>query len=198
MGISRQLLEDIRHHLLRPLANRIANLAARAVVTLVDDARKLQLLQIGVLADETLDEAERFQEYGFTSVPVAGAEAVVVFPNGDRGHPLVVAVDDRRYRPTGLQPGEVAVYHKDGAIVKFTTAGDVVVSPKAGRSVLLGGSGASAAVALRTDLLAINAAITAAIGAVVAGDGGAAALTALQTSLTGVGFPASATKVKAE
>lgn len=184
--------------MLRPYANRIANLVARGVVQLVNDATKMQILQLGVLEGEDVDDCEHFQGYGFTSVALPGAEAVVVFPNGDRGHPLVVGVDDRRYRPTGMQPGEVAVYHKDGAIVKFTAGGDVVVTPKTGRSVLLGGSGASAPVALRTDLLAITAAVTAAIGAVVAGDGGLAALTALQTSLTGVGFPASATKVKAE
>lgn len=43
--ISRELLDQLRH-LLRPLSTRIANTVARAVVHLVDDSKKMQLLQI--------------------------------------------------------------------------------------------------------------------------------------------------------
>jgi phage gp45-like len=50
-------------------------------------------------------------------VPLAGAEAAVLFVGGIRDHALVVAVDDRRYRKTGLQPGEVALYTDQGAYV---------------------------------------------------------------------------------
>ncbi len=132
--------------LLRRVGNRIANLAARAVVQLVDDTKKLQLLQIGVLAGEDLDDAEHFQQYGFSSNPLVGAEAVVVFPGGDRAHPLVVAVDDRRYRPTGSQPGEVVVYNHTGAQVRFTAAGDIAVTPAPSRAALLGGAAAVDAV----------------------------------------------------
>lgn len=133
-------------NLLDKLKVRIANALARAVVQLVDDGRKLQLLQLGVLDGEVVEEAERFQEYGFTSVPLEGAEAVVLFPNGDRGHPLVVAVDDRRHRLTGLQPGEVAVYNNTGARIRIKADGTVEVDD---------GSGA-VALALKSDVDALR------------------------------------------
>jgi len=95
---------------LRPLKMKIANTVARAVVTLVDNAKKLQEIQAGVLDGEEIDEAEHFHAYGFCSVPLPGAEAVIVFPNGDRAHALITAIADRRYRPTDWLAGEVGLH----------------------------------------------------------------------------------------
>lgn len=119
MAISRDMLQQLHHHVMRPIAMRIANSLARAVVQLVDDSKQLQLLQLGVLADETVDDAEHHQPYGLASVPLAGGEAVVVFPGGDRGHPLVVVASDRRYRPTGRTQGEVCLYTDEGDLVRL-------------------------------------------------------------------------------
>lgn len=96
--------------LLAPLKRRVMLMVARAVVGLVNDAPAMQELQISLFAGETRGAVERFQNYGFTSAPHPGAEAAVVFVGGNRDHGLIVAVDDRRYRITGLQNGEVAVY----------------------------------------------------------------------------------------
>jgi phage baseplate assembly protein V len=122
-----------------PLRNRIVNMVARAVVQVVDDSAKMQLLQLGILDGETRDGLERLQEYGFTSVPEDGAEAVVLFPGGSRDHGLVIAVDDRRYRLKGLGAGEVAVYHKDGATITMKSNGSIEITPKAGADIVLNG-----------------------------------------------------------
>jgi phage baseplate assembly protein V len=143
MGLDRDALAQIRQ-LLRPLATRVANSIARAVVQLVDDGKNLQHLQVGILAGEDGDDAEHHQAYGFSSVPLAGAEAVVVFPNGDRGHPLVVAVSDRRHRPTGGEPGEVTVYNHTGAKILMTEDGDIEVTPAPGRVVFVRTEGGDA------------------------------------------------------
>lgn len=96
--------------LLAPTKARLAMLVARAVVQRVNDALKMQGLQVTVLAGEVRDEVERFQQYGFTSHPHQGAEAVLLSAGGNRDHGIVVAVDDRRYRLKGLPQGEVALY----------------------------------------------------------------------------------------
>jgi phage baseplate assembly protein V len=118
-----------------PLRNRIVNMVARAVVQVVDDSAKMQLLQLGILDGETRDGLERLQEYGFTSVPEDGAEAVVLFPGGSRDHGLVIAVDDRRYRLNGLGAGEVAVYHKGGGRIHFKADGSLEIKPGTGGDV---------------------------------------------------------------
>lgn len=111
------------------LGRRVQMMVARAVVQRVDDSKGIQSHQLSALADELVEDAERMQDYGFTSVPFPGAEAVVVFPGGLRSHGLVVAVGDRRYRPTGLKPGEVAVYDDLGQAVILTREGIRIISP---------------------------------------------------------------------
>lgn len=128
-------------HLLRPLINRTANITARSVVQLVDDGKNLQILQLGVLDEETVEDAENHQPYGFSAVPLEGAEAIALFPNGDRGHPLVVAVSDRRYRPTGGQKGEVLLYTDEGDIIRLGRGH--VVSIETTGEVRLGSSSAA-------------------------------------------------------
>jgi phage baseplate assembly protein V len=132
--IDRSTIEQLRH-MLRPLATRIANTVARGVVQLVRDAGRLQAIQVGVMSTETVEDAEHHQPYGFTSVPLTGAEAVVLFPDGDRTHPLVVAVSDRRYRPTGGDEGDVTIYHHEGARVLLLAGGNIEVRPGPGGTV---------------------------------------------------------------
>lgn len=105
--------------LLAPLRRGLAHLVARAVVTLVNDSARMQTLQLGLLADEALDGAEHWQPYGFTYKPHAGAEALVLAVGGHRAHSVVIACADRRYRLTGLQDGEVALYDDLGNKVQL-------------------------------------------------------------------------------
>jgi phage baseplate assembly protein V len=107
------LIADVRAGI-RALNNRVMLTVARAVVSLVDDTTKLQSLQLKLLRREIRENVERFQNYGFTGKPHAGAEAVVVFVGGNRDHGLCIAVDDRRYRVKGLEDGEVAIYTDEG------------------------------------------------------------------------------------
>jgi phage gp45-like len=58
---------------------------------------------------------QRFQSPGHSSMPLPGAGAVVVYHGGHRGFGTIVAVDDGRYRPTGLNPGEFQLYAVSGA-----------------------------------------------------------------------------------
>ena len=117
-------------HALRDLGRRVAGTVARATLAAIDDSTKLQTVQIALLADELADGVERFQDYGLTSVPLPDAEAVVVCVGGLRGHAIVVAVDDRRYRPTGLQPGEVCLYDDQGQRVTIKRGGIDITTTK--------------------------------------------------------------------
>lgn len=180
--------------MLRPLSVRIVNSIARGVVHLVNDAKKMQLLQLGVLVGEDVEGdggAEHFQPYGFSSVPLPGAEHVTLFPNGDRSHPLVVCVADRRHRPTGGEPGEVTVYSETGAKVRLLANGDIEVQPAPGAEVRIGGASASQSPALAAELADLKSRI--ANWVPVANDGGAS----LKTVVSGWPVPG-ATKVKVE
>jgi phage baseplate assembly protein V len=104
--------------LLDPLRNRVAMMAARALVRLVDDTGKRQRVQVEALKGELRDGVERPQNYGFTAHPFAGADAFLVCLGGSREQTIALVVDDRRYRLL-LQEGEVAMYDDQGQAVKL-------------------------------------------------------------------------------
>ncbi|HGY4723279.1 TPA: phage baseplate assembly protein V [Citrobacter amalonaticus] len=96
------------------LGRRIRLLADRALVRIISDDMNRQNLQVQTLADATNDDVERFQNYGLTSVPPAGSEAIVLAIGGQRENLVAVVVEDKRCRPRNLEPGEVRLYHADG------------------------------------------------------------------------------------
>lgn len=100
-----------------PLLRMARMMVGRAVINLINDGLKLQELQVSLLADEVRADVERMQEYGFTSHPIPGAEAVMVSVGGARDHGIVIATDDRRYRVKGLPQGEVAIYDDQGQVI---------------------------------------------------------------------------------
>lgn len=138
---------------IRPLRNRVANLVARAVLNTVDDAKKMQILQASLGEGETRDELERFQNYGFTSHPVPGAEAVTLSVGGRRDHVLVIAVDDRRYRLTALAEGEVAVYDQTGSSVVLKANGDLELTPSSGVTTITGDVTVTGTLTATTDVI---------------------------------------------
>lgn len=107
-------------------ADRVRGMISRAVVGPVNDTPKLQELQITIMAGQTPDGVERFQNYGITSVPHPGAESIPLAIGGSTGHTVVIAVDDRRFRLTGLRGGEVALYDDLGHKVHLTRDGIVI------------------------------------------------------------------------
>lgn len=143
--------------MLAPLQRKIALMASRAILRLVDDSTDWQAVQLDLLDGETRAEVEYAQDYGFTSHPHPDAEVVALSLGGSRDHVVAIKVGDRRYRLKGLQQGEVALYTdegdkivlKRGGVIEMTAATKVrLVTPlvemtgnlDVDGSVLVGGS----------------------------------------------------------
>lgn len=105
---------------------RILGLIERAVVTRLDTTAKCQSADITLIAGEQKGGVEHIEPYGLTARAHGGAEAIVLFPDGDRSHAVTMVVSDRRYRLQGLQSGEVALYDDLGQSVTLTREGIVV------------------------------------------------------------------------
>ena len=102
----------------------------RGTVHQVNDKPKMQTVDARLLHNELLTGIERMQEYGFSSVPPPpdpngpkAAEVLVAFLHGNRSHPVIVATDDRRTRPTNWGSGDSGLWHHGGAYCKHTDAG---------------------------------------------------------------------------
>ncbi|AZC67361.1 Prophage baseplate assembly protein V [Pseudomonas chlororaphis subsp. piscium] len=76
---------------------------------------KLIGVQMQGLSGETV-VGEQFQNYGFSSAPLPGAEYIVIPVGGNSKHSVVVASEDGRYRLT-LKDGEVSLYTDEGDYV---------------------------------------------------------------------------------
>lgn len=102
-------LDDVKRFM-APIQRRVMLAIGRATLGPVDDAGGLQRSQVTLLAGEVRDNVERIQPYGLSAVPLAGADALVVCVGGNRDHPVIIGVDDRRYRPGGQDAGDVCIY----------------------------------------------------------------------------------------
>ena len=121
--------------LLAPVKQRLSIMVRRGLIALVDDTKELQSLQVSLLAGELRDKVERFQEYGFSSAPTPGAEAILVALGGQPGILVAIAVDDKTSRPTGGLPGEVTLYSKFGHRILFKADGTIELKAAPGAPV---------------------------------------------------------------
>lgn len=92
----------------------VRGVVTRAVVSAINDGGGLQVLQLRGPAEVTWDGVERLQNYGLTSNPPAGGEALALRVGGASDHVVVLAVESREYRVQGLASGEVCLYDDQG------------------------------------------------------------------------------------
>lgn len=97
----------------------LLNLVRRARLRSLVDGR-VQTARAESLDDQAHDAAERHQDYGFAAHPVDGQGLVLHFG----GHTVVLRMDRIAERPE-LDAYEVAVWHREGHMVKLK-AGKVV------------------------------------------------------------------------
>lgn len=115
---------DAVRRAVEPLQRKLRMLAGRAVIRLMSDA---VTAQVEGLADEVRDAAEVFQQYGFRSMPLPGAEGVMLSLGGNRDHTVMICVGDRRYLTTVLANGEVALEDYLGKFVHLKADGSIEV-----------------------------------------------------------------------
>lgn len=114
--------------LLAPIRRRLSLIVARGIVTLVNDGTKRQNIQVIGFADEALDNMERFQNYGLTSVPPKSSEVIAVATSGMRSGLVAVSVEDKECRPKNLEELSVMLYHLEGHGITLTKDGKIRIS----------------------------------------------------------------------
>lgn len=112
------------------LSQRVLLTIARALVTVVRDTDGIQIMQVKLSATETRDGLPRFADFGFSSNPPAGSDALVAFVAGDRSKGIVIGTCHQQSRPQGLSPGESILHSQDGKSVYLTASEGIVVDAK--------------------------------------------------------------------
>lgn len=106
---------------------RVLLAVGRGKVGPVVDTGGVQLMQVTLGPLEVRDGTPRVAEFGFTSNPPSGSDAVGLFVAGDRSNGVVVGTNHQPSRPKGLQPGETMLYSQDGKYVYMTASGGISV-----------------------------------------------------------------------
>lgn len=111
---------------------------ARALIDEIDDSKMMQQMK-GSMMGEAREKVESPQNYGFTSVvrPATKgkdgkieecAEGFMSYFGGNRSSNFCAVMDDRRYRPMGLKPGENAQYDDVGQMTLMRRNGLYLLS----------------------------------------------------------------------
>lgn len=111
---------------------------ARALIDTIDDDKMMQQMK-GSMMGEAREAVESPQNYGFSSVvrPATKgkdgkiedcAEGFMSYFGGNRTSNFCAVMDDRRYRPMGLKPGENAQYDDVGQMTLLRRTGVYVLT----------------------------------------------------------------------
>jgi phage gp45-like len=102
---------------------------SRSVVKEVDDKKLMQSMSGNIMHNESREDVEAPQNYGFTSVvfdaekdqmgKMQGAEVAHGFLGGNRSYPVAGAMDDRRHRLFKLEKGDSAMFRGRGDKQQF-------------------------------------------------------------------------------
>ncbi|HAS6672783.1 phage baseplate assembly protein [Vibrio parahaemolyticus] len=113
--------------MLSPIKRRIIGMLSRSIVTGIVEDLQRQNLQVSINAGESCDSIERFQNYGLSSYPTAGSEAILAALGGNLGNLVAIAVEDKKVRPKG-ELGDVFLYHLEGHKIRLTKDGKIIIT----------------------------------------------------------------------
>ena len=123
------LFSDVKR-ITDPLRKKVFLLVGRGRTTASNSSEGTPRVQGEFLDGEVISDIERIEDYGLATNPEADSQMVCLFIDGNREQGLVVRAHDRRYRPTDLKSGEVALYHKTGTRILLKDNGDVEIDCK--------------------------------------------------------------------
>ena len=112
------------------LWHRMRHVVRYGRVTASNDAGTVTILQVQMSVAELRDNTPMVPSYGMSFNPLPGAEVAMIFSGGDPSNGVVVAVNDQRYRPKNLKPGEVVFYDNLGRSVFFSKDDGIIVEGK--------------------------------------------------------------------
>lgn len=117
---------NLVRRMVQPLSARVSAMIGRVALKGITEAHGLRLVQVVVREGEVRDGVEHFEPYGYTGYAPPGAEGVLVHVGGVGGHPILLVLADRRYRPKDLSEGEVALWSKFAQLFKLDKNGDII------------------------------------------------------------------------
>jgi hypothetical protein len=134
------------------MSGRVMHQIVRLTMNKANDNPMMQELSFDGMVNEGRKIVERMQSFGMSAIPMPrdeddkggggggggggglgnikgpAAEGIALLLGGQRNHPVVIAVDDRRHRPMGMKPGESFQYDHQGQGTLIRKAATFIMS----------------------------------------------------------------------
>lgn len=110
------------------LRSRQMSMVGRGTLEKNTDDKKLQQQTISGLYGERLEDVERVEAFGLTSMPPEGSDAYYLAMNGNRDSLLILSAASPDHRPTNSAAGSTTLYDLDGTTIVLDGGGNIVVS----------------------------------------------------------------------
>lgn len=116
----------VKEQIARALAS--VRQALRGKLVRVNAAKRVLLSQVLGVTGETFQDAEMFQHAGFRSVPLSGAEVIVIPLHGKSAHGVVIASSNGALHVANMAEGETAIFNetnghfihlKNGSVIRM-------------------------------------------------------------------------------
>lgn len=126
--------------LIRRVKMMISNLLTRATIKLIvqDESKGKTIVQVSGLSREIRSDIEHIQQYGFRSMPEAGARGIWAAIAGGKSNGSIIVVDDKRYGQFELQVTDTCIYSKNGAHTIYRD-NDIIETLSGTRTIKIGG-----------------------------------------------------------
>lgn len=89
----------------------------RGIIAQVNNAPDNQLIQMTGTNGETLPDVEMVQHFGFSSMPPAGTQCIVIALGGKTGHGIILGTENGGLRFKPLKSGEAVMFNAFGDYV---------------------------------------------------------------------------------
>lgn len=98
------------------IARKLASLRQpfRGGISAVNSAPNISLAQVSGLSGEIVQDNELMQNFGFSSNPPIGSQAIILPLGGKTSQGVIIATEHSSYRIKNLKSGEVAIYTDEG------------------------------------------------------------------------------------
>lgn len=123
--------------LISPIITRIRRVCMGAIIRRVDDSGNLQKMQVETLGHSVYDNVEKFEQFGFTSNPPLGLDAIIIERAGKH---IIVAIGDRKYRIKNMKSGDTAIYDVRGQTIILNETG-IATTDAHGNKIITDSSG---------------------------------------------------------
>lgn len=97
---------------IRRILSSIRHIAVRGRLTLIDNAKSIQIQQNELFTGQTKSDIPAPQQYGFESAPLIGADTINLNRGGSLESGWSIMTYDGRYKPLDLADGDSIMYTK--------------------------------------------------------------------------------------